>query len=95
MIPPLRMLHLAVCALTLFSWFGIGLILGKPGFCAITELHFHIRRHLGIQTQRESYMLYLTRRLTGRAPDNTSVEIGTQVVFYSVTLLSLILTVLS
>lgn len=95
MIPPLRTLHLAVCALTLFSWFGIGLPLGRPGFCAITELHFRIRRRLGIQTQRESYMLYLTRKLTGREPGNASVEIGTQAVFYTVTLLSLGLTVFS
>jgi len=93
MIPPLRGLHLTVCALTLFSWFGIGLILGKPGFCAITELHFYIRRRLGIQTQRESYMLYLTRMLTGREPSATAMEIGTQAVFYTVTLLSLALTV--
>ena len=93
--PPLRMLHLAVCALTLFSWFGIGSILGKPGFCVLTELHFKIRKRLGIQTERESYMLYLARKLTGCEPSNAAVDIGTQAVFYSVTLLSLALTVFS
>ena len=92
-VPSLRPLHLAVCLLTLFSWFGIGLVLGKPGFCAITEIHFRIRQQLGLQTQRESYMLYLARNLTGREPRNAAVEIGTQAVFYTVTLLSLVLAI--
>ena len=95
LIPPLRMAHLAVCALTFFSWFGIGLFLGKPGFCVLTELHFRIRRQLGIQTERESYIFYLVQKLTGREFSNTSVEIGTQAVFYTVTLLSLALAVFS
>ncbi|XHR27207.1 MAG: DUF2784 family protein [Chthoniobacteraceae bacterium] len=93
MVPAWRHIHLAVCALTLFSWFGIGLVLGKPGFCAITEIHFHIRRRLGLSLQRESYMLYLTRKLIGSEPNSATVEIGTQVMFYTVTLLSLALTV--
>ena len=93
MIPSWRVFHLAVCGLTLFSWFGIGLFLGKPGFCVLTELQFRIRRRLGIQTRRESYMLYLTRKLTGRAPNPMTVEITTQAVFYGVTLLSLVLVV--
>jgi hypothetical protein len=93
MIPSWRKFHLAVCALTLFSWFGIGLFLGKPGFCILTELQFRIRQRLGIQSQRESYMLYLARKLTGRAPNQMAVEITTQVVFYGVTLLSLALVV--
>ncbi|MDR2013256.1 MAG: DUF2784 family protein [Rhodanobacter sp.] len=91
MIPSWRMFHLAVCALTLFSWFGIGLFLGKPGFCVLTELQFYVRRQLGIQSQRESYMLYLTRKLTGREPNQMTVEITTQAVFYTVTFLSLVL----
>jgi len=95
MIPSWRILHLIVCALTLFSWFGIGLFLGKPGFCIITELHFYIRCRLGLQLQRESYIFYLVRKLTGREPSQTAVEVVTQAVFYCITLLSLALTVFS
>lgn len=91
MVAPLRTFHLAVCALTLFSWFGIGLLLGSPGFCAITEVHFWVRRRLGLQTLRESYMVYLARKLTGREPSAAVVEISTQAVFYGVMLLSIML----
>ena len=50
---------------------------------------------LRLSLQRESYMLYLTRKLVGREPNNAAVEIGTQAVFYTVTLLPLALTVLA
>jgi hypothetical protein len=61
--PSLRSLHLAVCFLTLFSWFGIGLAIGRPGFCLVTELHFRVRRRLRLQSRRESYLVFLTRQI--------------------------------
>lgn len=43
-----RRLHLAVLAVTAFSWFALGPLLGFPlGYCFCTDWHWQIRRQLG------------------------------------------------
>jgi MFS family permease len=46
--PATRKLHRAVLAVTAFSWFGLGPLLGYPiGYCFCTDWHWQIRRALG------------------------------------------------
>ena len=85
---PLRVALLILCGLILLSWFGIGLIIRKPGFCLITEIQYRIRKKLGIQMAPQGYMVYLGEKMTGRAISETRMEVVTQVVFYLVTALS-------
>ena len=43
-----RRLHLAVLALTAFSWFALGPLLGYSiGYCFCTDWHWQVRRALG------------------------------------------------
>jgi hypothetical protein len=91
LVPPLRGAHLIVCGLTLASWFAIGLVIGKPGFCLVTEMQFRVRRRLGIQRERASYIAFLLEAITGRAPDPRRTEVGTQAAMYVITAVSALL----
>ncbi|MFT5289122.1 MAG: hypothetical protein ACI8QS_003247 [Planctomycetota bacterium] len=91
--PALRVLHLVVCGLTLFSWFVIGPMIGNPGFCFLTGA-----QHLvwGKQGRRDSgnYMSFLYGRLRGRDPSPVeirAIDWITQGVLYACTLISFVL----
>ena len=82
-VPPLRTAHLVLTVVTLVSWFAIGLVIGKPGFCLATEIQYRIRNRLGLQSERESYIVYLVERLTGRTVRRRVANAVTQGVFYA------------
>ncbi len=86
--PQTRAPHLILCGLTLFSWFLLGPLLGKPGFCFLTGLQHRIWAKLG-RGERPNYLSYLVLRLSGRAPNDVAIDRATQAVFYACTLLSL------
>jgi hypothetical protein len=90
-IPPLRTAHLIACGLILLSWFGLGLPLRKPGFCLFTEIQYHIRHRMGIQMERQSYIVYLGEKLTSQKLNPTKAEWTTQGIFYLMCVLSLVL----
>jgi hypothetical protein len=91
--PETRALHLVVCGLTLCSWFILGPLIGKPGFCFLTGLQHWLWRERG-EPNDENYMCFLYRRLTKRAPterDVKRIDLTTQLVLYAGTILSVVL----
>lgn len=92
-LPQARVPHLFVCGLTLLSWFAIGPLIGRPGYCFLTGLQHWMWGKQG-RAERPTYMVYLFQRLTGRAPGVGGVrviDLSTQVVLYACTLLSIYL----
>jgi Protein of Unknown function (DUF2784) len=88
-----RALHLGLCALTLLSWFVLGPLIGRPGYCFLTGFQHRIWRHFG-RTDQANYMSYLFERLTGRPPTprgSRIIDWATQFVLYTCVTLSLIL----
>lgn len=88
-----RDLHLWICGLILASWFILGPIVGKPGFCVLTGLQHWIWRRTGVRGH-DNYMSYLFRALTRREPTARGVKTidgWTQAGVYAATLLSLVL----
>ena len=75
-----RSVNFFLIVLTFLSWFGLGL---KQGFsyCFFTDIQSKVRRRLG-REGIDSFVRDFLERLTGRTLNPTSVEIGTQVVFY-------------
>ena len=80
--PPLRTAHIIMTGVIFFSWFGIGLVIRQPGFCLATEIQYHIRKRLGLQMERDSYIVYLCEKLTGHRVSPWRAEVVTQAVFY-------------
>jgi hypothetical protein len=62
-----RRWHLAGIAVTLASWFGLGIWYGW-GYCPLTEWHWQVRARLGY-VDPNSYMQVLARELFGFNPD--------------------------
>ena len=88
-----RLLHLILCGLVLFSWFILGPLIGKPGYCFLTGLQHWLWRKSG-EANEQNYMCYLYKRVTKRTPTESQVkriDFGTQAVLYTSTLMSLLL----
>ncbi len=60
-----RLANLIVILITFASWFLLGLIVGVPGYCPLTDWHFDILEKLGHTDLPTSYIKYLADRLTG------------------------------
>jgi len=60
-----RLANLIVILITFASWFVLGLIVGVPGYCPLTDLHFDILEKLGHTDLPTSYIKYLADRITG------------------------------
>ncbi|MFP4488786.1 MAG: DUF2784 domain-containing protein [Bacteroidales bacterium] len=60
-----RKANLVTILVTFASWLLLGLIVGIPGYCPLTEWHFSILRELGHADLPTSYIKYLADRLTG------------------------------
>jgi hypothetical protein len=59
---PLRRWHLALLAITAFSWFVLGRLLGYGwGYCFCTDWHYRVRAALGIDDGGISYIQLLFR----------------------------------
>ena len=59
---PMRRWHLALLAITAFSWFGLGGLLGYGwGYCFCTDWHYRVRAALGINDGGISYIQLLFR----------------------------------
>jgi len=59
------MLNLITLFLTGASWLFLGLIVGTLGYCPLTDWHFNILEKLGKTDLPNSYVKYLTDRITG------------------------------
>ncbi|MCU0461379.1 MAG: DUF2784 domain-containing protein [Bacteroidales bacterium] len=47
------------------SWLFLGMIVGMPGYCPLTDWHFDVLEKLGRTDLPYSYVKYLADRLTG------------------------------
>ena len=60
-----RKYNLITLLLTGASWSFLGLIVGTPGYCPLTDWHFSVLNKLGVTDLPSSYVKYLADRLTG------------------------------
>lgn len=90
LVPAARPLHLALQALVMFSWFGLGSFKGWT-YCFLTDLHWRVKRALRQPDPGESYVKLLADRLSGRDTDAATVNKTTVTVFFVTTVLSLLL----
>jgi hypothetical protein len=60
-----RKLNLIILALIGSSWLFLGLIVGVPGYCPLTDWHFSVLEKLGRTDLPNSYVKYLADRITG------------------------------
>lgn len=86
-----RLLNLLVLLLTGASWLILGLIVGTPGYCPLTDWHFRILNRLGERDLPSSYIKYLFDRVTGLDINSALVDQLTLYAFVSVLLISVIL----
>ena len=62
-----RRWNLATLLVTLFSWTVMGIWFGQ-GYCICTDLHWRVRREMGIDDRADSYLVLLVRMLSGWDP---------------------------
>jgi hypothetical protein len=72
-----RLVNLVTIALTGASWLFLGLLVGVPGYCPLTDWHFDILERLGKTDLPTSYIKYLVDRLTGLDVNQTLVDKAT------------------
>jgi hypothetical protein len=88
-----RIWNLITLTLTGASWLFLGLIVGALGYCPFTEWHFNILLKLGEQNLPNSYIKYLTDRLTGMDLSELLVDKITLYSFLAALLISLFLNI--
>jgi hypothetical protein len=86
-----RITNLVVLLLIGSSWLFLGLIVGVPGYCPLTDLHFTILEKLGKTDLPSSYVKYLADRLTGSSVNPATVDKVTLFLFLAVLLISVFL----
>jgi hypothetical protein len=78
-----RIFNLVTLSLTAASWLFLGLIVGTLGYCPLTDWHFNILYKLGKTNLPDSYIKYLTDRVTGL---NISASLADHVTLYCLVL---------
>jgi hypothetical protein len=84
-----RKLNLITLLLTGASWLFLGLVVGTPGYCPLTDWHFRILEKMGKTGIPNSYIKYLADRLTGLDFDPVLVDNVTLYSFLGVLVFSL------
>lgn len=84
-----RLLNLITLFFTGASWLFLGLIVGTPGYCPLTDWHFDVLEKLGRTGLPNSYIKYLADRLTGFDFNPAFVDSMTLIVFSAALLLSI------
>lgn len=88
-----RLANLITLLITGFSWLFLGMIVGSPGYCPLTDWHFRILEKAGKRDLPQSYIKYLADRVTGLDFDPVLIDNLTLYVFLIVLLLSVALNV--
>jgi hypothetical protein len=86
-----RLANLVTLALTGSSWLFLGMIVGMPGYCPLTDWHFNILYKLGKTDLPVSYIKYLVDRLTGLSVNEKMVDDVTLYSFIAVLAISVLL----
>jgi len=76
-----RVSNLITLLLTGSSWLFLGMIVGVPGYCPLTDWHFSVLEKLGETNLPNSYLKYLFDRITGLDIDSLLVDRVTLIVF--------------
>jgi hypothetical protein len=87
-----RRWHLITVALTVLSWFGLGIFYGW-GYCPCTEWHWRVRRRLGFLDDPPSYIQLLVGEISGFEPSVELANAAAVLVLTVATALSVALTV--
>lgn len=80
--------HFALCVAIALSWFVLGPLLGKPGYCLLTGIQHEVWARQG-RSERRNYVCFLFETTTRRRANPMVIERTTQGVFYVCALLSL------
>lgn len=70
------------------SWLFLGLLIGVPGYCPLTDWHFKILNKFGVTDLPDSYMKYLADRMTGLDMNASLIDNITLFTFLAVIVLS-------
>ncbi|HQG56136.1 MAG TPA: DUF2784 domain-containing protein [Bacteroidales bacterium] len=84
-----RLLNLITLFFTGALWLFLGLIVGTPGYCPLTDWHFDVLEKLGKTGLPNSYIKYLADRLTGFDFNPAFVDAMTLIVFSAALLSSI------
>jgi len=85
-----RVLNMITLVLTGSSWLFLGLITGTMGYCPLTDWHFDVLEKTGKTGLPNSYIKYLTDRLSGLDVNPSLVDSITLYAFLAVLLISLV-----
>lgn len=88
-----RKLNLITLLLTGGSWLLLGMIVGVPGYCPLTDWHFNILTKLGETNLPGSYVKYLVDRLTGLEINASVIDGITLYSFIAALVLSVLINV--
>jgi hypothetical protein len=88
-----RIWNLVTLLLTGASWVILGWIVGVPGYCPLTDWHFAVLERLGRTDLPNSYVKYLTDRITGLDFNSGTVDKITLYSFLAALIISLILNI--
>ena len=86
-----RIFNLITLSLTGASWLFLGLVYGTLGYCPLTDWHFSILNKLGKTNLPDSYIKYLTDRITGLDINASLVDHVTLYAYLAALALSLFL----
>ena len=75
--------HRLCVALTLASWIVLGLIVGRLGYCVLTDWHWQIRAALGARDLPDTYIAFLLDR-AGISHRPSVVSAATGIVFVAI-----------
>lgn len=88
-----RKLNLITLLLTGASWQFLGMLVGVPGYCPLTDWHFRVLEKLGQTDLPGSYIKYLADRITGISFNAVTVDRLTLYLFLGALFISLVLNV--
>ena len=84
-----RKLNLILLVITMFSWVVLGIWYGW-GYCVLTDIHWNIRRELGLYDTPRSYIKFLVDEISGLDFNAALVDIVT-VIWFCIALIASIL----
>jgi hypothetical protein len=88
-----RKLNLITLVITGVSWLFLGMLVGVPGYCPLTDWHFRVLEKLGKTDLPGSYIKYLADRITGINFNAVTVDRLTLYLFLGALFISLVLNV--
>lgn len=88
-----RFLNLLILVMTGTSWLALGMIVGIPGYCPLTDWHFGVLHELGEKNLPSSYIKYLSDRITGGDVNSALIDAVTLYGFITALLVSVVLNI--